>query len=116
MAHAMGQEYVRAARARGMGERRVATAHGLRNALLPVVTQLGIVFGSLLAGAAVVEVVFAWPGIGKLAVDGISGKDYPVIQGVVLLSAVVYLVIGLVLDLVYGRLDPRVVVRTVERR
>ena len=109
LVHAMDQEYVRGARARGLAERRVVTAHGLRNALLPVVTQLGLIFGAMLAGAAVVEVVFAWPGIGKLAVDGIGAKDYPVIQGVVLLSAVAYLVIGLLLDLAYGRLDPRVV-------
>ena len=108
MAQAMGQEYVRAARARGLPERRVVIAHGLRNALIPVVTQLGLVFGTLLGGAAVVEVVFAWPGIGKLAVDAIASKDYPVIQGVVLLSAVIYLLIGLALDLLYGRLDPRV--------
>ena len=111
LSHAMGQEYVRAARARGLSERRVVTAHGLRNALIPVVTQLGLLLGELLAGAAVVEVVFAWPGLGKLAVDAIATKDYPVIQGVILLSAVAYLAIGLVLDLLYGRLDPRVTVR-----
>ena len=110
VAQAMGQEYVRAARARGLTERRVVAAHGLRNALLPVVTQLGLLLGELLAGAAVVEVVFAWPGLGKLAVDAIATKDYPVIQGVVLLSAVIYLAVGLILDLLYARLDPRVAV------
>ena len=88
----------------------MVAAHGLRNALLPVVTQLGLLLGELLAGAAVVEVVFAWPGLGKLAVDAIATKDYPVIQGVVLFSAVIYLAVGLILDLLYARLDPRVAV------
>jgi len=110
VAQTMSQEYVRAARARGLRERRVVTAHGLRNALIPVVTQLGLLFGTLLAGTAVVESIFAWPGIGKMSIDAIAHKDYPVIQGALLLSAVIYMVVGIALDLLYRRLDPRIVV------
>ena len=108
MVDALNQEYVRGARARGLREHRVIVAHALRNALLPVVTQAGLTFGGMLGGAAVVETIFAWPGIGKLATDSIAAKDYPLLQGTVLVAALAYLLVGLALDLLYGRLDPRI--------
>ena len=108
MIDALGQEYVRAARARGLGERRVVIGHAFRNALLPVLTQTGLTFGSLLGGAVVVETVFAWPGVGKLATEAIAAKDYPVLQGTVLLSALVYLAVSTVIDVAYGVADPRI--------
>ncbi|MGH3697319.1 MAG: ABC transporter permease [Pseudonocardiaceae bacterium] len=88
---ALGEDYVLAARARGVSEPRVVLHHALRNALVPVTTHLGLAFGALLSGAAIIETVFAWPGVGKLAVDAIVAHDYPVLQGFVLFSAVIYL-------------------------
>lgn len=112
MIDALGEEFVRGARARGLRERRVVMTHAFRNALLPVLTQTGLTFGSLLGGAVVVETVFAWPGVGKLATDAIAAKDYPLLQGTVLLSAIVFLIVGTVVDLAYGAADPRISQRT----
>ncbi len=105
---ALAEDYVVAARARGVPEHSVVIRHALRNALVPVSTQLGLVFGALLSGAAIVETIFAWPGVGKLAVDAIASQDYPVLQGFVLFSALMYLGVNFAVDLLYRILDPRV--------
>lgn len=104
----LGEEYVRTARSKGAAERRVVWRHALRNALIPVVTVLGIGFGHLVAGAAIVETVFAWPGLGKHIVDSIYDRDYPAIQGFVLFTGTVFVTLNLAVDLVYVWLDPRV--------
>lgn len=108
MIESFGQEYVRAARARGVRERTVVVSHAFRNALLPVLTQTGLAFAGMLGGAVVVETVYAWPGVGKLATDAIAAKDYPVLQGTVLLSAIIYLTVSTLVDLAYGVADPRI--------
>jgi peptide/nickel transport system permease protein len=101
------QDYVRTARAKGMSEEVVIVVHALKNALLPVVTVLGISLGHLLSGAVIVETIFGWPGVGKYAVDAIFLRDYPVIQGFVLYMAVIFLLVNLAVDMAYRRLDPR---------
>jgi peptide/nickel transport system permease protein len=101
------QDYVRTARAKGMSERVVIAVHALKNALLPVVTVLGISLGHLLGGAVIVETIFGWPGVGKYAVDAIFLRDYPVIQGVVLYMTLIFLLVNLAVDLAYRQLDPR---------
>lgn len=102
------QDYVRTARAKGLPERTVIGRHALRNALNPIVTLIGIRFGALLGGAVVVEVVFAWPGIGRHLVDSIFDRDYPTIQGFVLFMGTVFVLLNLLVDLSYLWLDPRV--------
>jgi ABC-type dipeptide/oligopeptide/nickel transport system permease component len=104
----LGQDYVRTARAKGIAERRVWVRHVYRNMLIPVVTVLGLQLGALLGGVVVIETVFAWPGLGRLIVTSINNRDYPVVQAAVTLAAVVFVVINLVVDLVYGYLDPRI--------
>ncbi len=104
----LGLDYLRTARAKGLAEGTVVVRHALRNALMPVITLLGLEVGSLLAGALVTETVFAWPGIGRLTVDSIYARDYPVVQGVVTFSALVFVVVNLAVDLSYGLLDPRI--------
>ena len=101
------QDYVRTARAKGISEGVVITAHALKNALLPVITVLGISVGHLLGGAVIVETIFGWPGVGKYAVDAIFLRDYPVIQGFVLYTALIFLLVNLAVDMAYRRLDPR---------
>jgi peptide/nickel transport system permease protein len=101
------QDYVRTARAKGLSERAVIGVHAMKNALLPVVTVLGMSLGHLLGGAVIVETIFGWPGIGKYTVDSIFLRDYPVIQGVVLYMAVIFLVVNLAVDISYRWLDPR---------
>ncbi len=108
MLETLQQDYVRTARAKGMAEPVVVYRHALRNALIPVVTVIGLQFGGLIGGAVLTETTFAWPGIGRMLVDAISARDYPIIQGVVLLFAVVFIVINLLLDLLYGYIDPRI--------
>lgn len=108
MLETLSQDYVRTAKAKGLEPRRVIYKHALRNALLPVVTLLGIQIGQLLGGVVVTETVFAWPGIGKLTVDAIFARDYPVVQGAVLLIATTFVVINLITDLAYTFLDPRI--------
>ncbi|MDQ3980864.1 MAG: ABC transporter permease [Actinomycetota bacterium] len=104
----LGNDYVRTARSKGAPERRVVWRHALRNALVPVVTLLGIGFGHLVAGAAIIETVFAWPGLGKHVIDSIYDRDYPTIQGFVLFTGTVFVAINLIVDLLYVWLDPRV--------
>jgi peptide/nickel transport system permease protein len=101
------QDYLRTARAKGLPERVVIGRHALRNALLPVVTVLGVSLGHLLGGTVIVESIFGWPGVGKYAVDAIFARDYPVIQGFVLYMALIFLLVNLMVDLTYLWLDPR---------
>ena len=101
-------DYVRTARAKGLQERIVVIKHALRNAAIPIVTITGLQFGTLLGGAVVTETVFAWPGIGRLAIQSIYNRDYPVVQCVVFLSALLFIVINLTVELIYGVLDPRI--------
>lgn len=105
---AIGQEYVRTARAKGLPERAVIIKHALRNALLPVVTVVGIGLGDLLVGAPLTETVFAWPGLGRLLVAAVGQRDLPVVMGAVLLFALVYVTATLLTDLAYAVIDPRV--------
>jgi peptide/nickel transport system permease protein len=108
MLEVLRQEYVMTARAKGLTQRVVILRHALRNALIPVVTIVGLQFGLMLGGTVVVETVFARQGIGRMAVDAILAKDFPVIQGVVLLAALVYVIVNLAIDLLYSVLDPRI--------
>ena len=105
---AMDQDYVRTARAKGLTERVVVGRHAFRNALIPVVTVIGLELGGLLGGAVVTETVFSWPGVGKLAADAITARDYQVTQGVVLLIGAVFVGLNLLVDLTYAALDPRI--------
>ena len=107
MLEALVQDYVRTARAKGLSERAVTVAHALKNALLPIVTLIGLQLGALLGGAVVTETVFAWPGVGTLVLDAILRKDYPVVLAAVEFVAFVFIVINASLDLLYGYLDPR---------
>ena len=108
MLEVMSQDYVRTARAKGLSEWAVTLRHGFRNALIPVVTIMGLQFGTLLGGAVVTETIFAWPGLGLLAINGIGSRDYPVVQAAVFLAAVSFVIINLVVDLLYSQLDPRI--------
>jgi peptide/nickel transport system permease protein len=108
MLEVLRREYMTTARAKGLREHRVIIRHGLKNALIPVVTIFGLQFGQLLAGTVVIETVFGRPGIGRLAVDAILAKDFPVVQGVVLVVAVFYVTVNLLVDLIYALLDPRI--------
>jgi peptide/nickel transport system permease protein len=105
---AMQADHVRLARAKGLPERYVLRHHILRNAWIPVVTITGLQLATLLGGIVVVEVVFSWPGIGRLALDSVFGRDYPVLQGAVLVIATGFLLVNLLVDLLYGKLDPRI--------
>jgi peptide/nickel transport system permease protein len=108
MLEVLRQDYVRTARAKGLAERRVVLGHALRNAAIPVITVIGLNVGSLLSGAILTETIFAWPGVGRLVVDAIFARDYPVVQGAVLVIAVVFVVVNLLVDLSYAVLDPRI--------
>ncbi len=101
-------DYIRTAYAKGLGRSRVVVGHALKNAMLPVVTVIGLQTGALLGGAVITETVFGWPGVGQLAVNALYNRDYPVVQAVVLISAVVFILINLVVDLLYAMLDPRI--------
>lgn len=102
------QDYIRTARAKGLMERTVINKHALKNALIPVTTVVGLQSGSLLEGAVVTEVVFAWPGMGRLLVDSIFARDFPVIQGCVFVIAIMYVLVNLLVDLSYAWLDPKI--------
>ena len=108
MLEVLRADYVRTARAKGLREQAVVVKHALRNAAIPIVTITGLQFGTLLGGAVVTETVFAWPGIGRLAIQSIYNRDYPVVQCVVFLSALLFIVINLTVELIYGVLDPRI--------
>jgi ABC-type dipeptide/oligopeptide/nickel transport system permease component len=104
----LSADYVRTARAKGLSESAVLFRHAFRNALIPILTILGLQFGTLLAGTIVTESIFSWPGIGRLAVQAIGARDYPLLQGCILLIAVSYVVVNLLTDFVYAVVDPRV--------
>jgi ABC-type dipeptide/oligopeptide/nickel transport system permease component len=104
----LGADYIRTARAKGLAERWVVAKHTLKNAAIPIVTITGLQFGTLLGGAVVTETVFSWPGIGRLAIQSIYNRDYPVVQCTVFLAALMFIAINFCIDLVYGLLDPRV--------
>ncbi len=108
MLDVLGQDYITTARSKGLVERVVVYKHALKNALIPVVTVMGLQFGTLLGGAVLTETVFSWPGVGRLMVDSILARDYPVVQGAVLLLAVFFVMINLVVDVIYAFLDPRI--------
>lgn len=108
MLEALRQDYVRTARAKGLRELWVQMRHALRNALIPVVTIVGLQFGGLLGGAVITETVFNWPGVGRLTVDSILARDYPVVQGAVILVAVIFVLLNLSVDLLYAFIDPRI--------
>ncbi len=105
---ALAQDYVRTARAKGLSAWRIVIRHGLRNALIPVVTVQGMYFAALLGGALITEIIFAWPGIGRLAVQAIQNRDFPLVQAVVLFAAVVFVVANLLVDIAYAILNPRI--------
>ena len=108
MLEALNQDYVRTARAKGLREHTVVYRHALRNALIPVVTIIGLLVGSLLSGAFIIEAVFGYPGIGLLAVNALQARDFPMIQGIVLFVAVVYVFTNMLVDILYGLIDPRI--------
>ena len=104
----LGEDYIRTARAKGLDEQRVIVKHGLRNALIPVVTMMGLQFGFLLGGSIVVEKVFNWPGLGRLLIDAVEMRDYPVIQALVLLFSLEFILINLIVDVLYGVINPTI--------
>lgn len=104
----MSQDYVRTAKAKGLLRGLVVRRHILRNALIPLVTVLGLQFGALIEGAVITETIFSWPGIGQLAIKSLNSRDYPVVQGVVLFGALVYTAVNLLVDISYAYLDPRI--------
>jgi peptide/nickel transport system permease protein/oligopeptide transport system permease protein len=104
----MSEDYVRTARAKGQTNRLVITRHILRNALIPVVTVVGLQFGSLLGGAILTETIFAWPGLGQVLVSSMYSRDYPMVQGLVLLFAALFILVNLIVDVLYVVIDPRI--------
>ncbi|MCL0060585.1 ABC transporter permease [Dehalococcoidia bacterium] len=108
MLEVLGQDYIRAARAKGLKERVVIYKHALKNALIPVITIVGLQFAALLEGAVIVEVIFAWPGIGRLLVDSIFARDFVLIQGCILFIAAMFVLVNLLVDISYAYLDPRI--------
>ncbi|HYU20500.1 MAG TPA: ABC transporter permease [Chloroflexota bacterium] len=107
MLETLSEDYVRTARAKGLAERRVVAAHALRNAMIPLLTIIGLIFAALMGGAVITEQVFNIPGVGRLLIQAVTRRDYPVVQGVVLVVAGLYVLINLVVDVLYGYLDPR---------
>jgi peptide/nickel transport system permease protein len=108
MLEALQQDYVRTARAKGLPQRSVTYVHAFRNALVPVVTVIGVTTAVLIGGAVITEIVFNIPGLGRLVISAILRRDYPVVQGVVLVTAATYVLINLVVDLLYAFIDPRI--------
>jgi peptide/nickel transport system permease protein len=107
MLEELGQDYIRTARAKGLTERQVVYGHALRNALIPVLTVIGLQFGSLLAGAIVTETIFSWPGIGRLTLSAISNRDYALVQGCILAVGLTYVGVNLLTDVAYAVVNPR---------
>ena len=108
MLETLGQQYVTVARAKGLSERVVLYKHALRNCAIPLVTYLGLQFGGLLGGIVVVERVFNWPGLGTLAFDAVAARDYPVLQGVIVVLSLMIVLVNLLVDIAYGLIDPRI--------
>jgi len=108
MLEVLREDYIRTARAKGLSPRRIVVVHALRNALIPVLTVIGMQTGSLLAGAVLTETIFSWPGIGKWLIDSIARRDYPVVQAGILISALTFIGVNLIVDLLYGVVNPRI--------
>ena len=108
MLEVVRQDYIRTARAKGVNSRQISIKHALRNALIPVVTVVGSQFGYLLSGEVLLEIVFNWPGLGSLMIGGILARDFPLVQGIILFVATIYVVVNLLVDLAYSALDPRI--------
>ncbi len=108
MVEALGSEYIKLARIKGLSERRVVWKHALRNSLIPVLTYMGAFFGTMVTGAVVIETVFSWPGIGRLAYESILNRDFPVMQAIVLTITVLFMLANLAVDITYAVLDPRI--------
>lgn len=104
----MGSDYIRTARAKGLSERIVIYKHALRNCLIPIVTMTGLQFGALLGGAVVTETIFAWPGIGRLMIQALYSRDYPLVQGTMLFFALIFIVVNFLTDMLYSLIDPRI--------
>jgi peptide/nickel transport system permease protein len=108
MLEVLGQDFVRTARAKGLRENAVVYRHGLRNAAIPIVTQLGLSMGGLMAGTVIVETIFAWPGLGMYMIEGVTRRDLPVAEGTIIAVGAIYIFINLSIDLIYGLIDPRI--------
>ena len=108
MLEELGQDYIRTARAKGLPEHVVVFRHALRNAIIPVMTLVGLQFGALLAGAIVTETIFSWPGLGRLTVSAISNRDYALVQGCILAVGLTYILVNLLTDLLYTLANPRI--------
>jgi peptide/nickel transport system permease protein len=108
MLEELSQDYIRTARAKGLSEHTVVYKHALRNAMIPVITVIGLQFGSLLAGAIVTETIFSWPGIGRLTISAISNRDYFLVQGCILAIGLTYIAVNLLTDLLYAVVNPRI--------
>lgn len=108
MLEVLNSDYIRTARAKGLGERAVVLAHGLRNALIPALTLIGVLIGGLLGGSVITESIFGLPGMGTLAINAIHNRDYPIVQGVVLVIAAIYLFVNLLVDITYALVNPRI--------
>jgi len=108
MLEVLSEDYVRTARAKGLSPLRINGLHALRNALIPVITVIGLSVGTLLAGAILTETIFSWPGIGKWMVEGINSRDYTAVQGGLLMIAVIVMVVNLVVDVLYGLINPKI--------
>jgi len=107
----LSQDYVVTARSKGLRERVIIMRHAFRNALIPIVTMLGLEFGFLLSGVVVTETVFSWPGVGRLVTNAITQRDIPVVQASVVVFAVLFIIINLLVDIIYAQLDPRIRLR-----
>jgi peptide/nickel transport system permease protein len=108
MLEVLGQDYLRTARAKGLGEQSIIYRHALKNAFIPIITVIGLQLGMLLSGSVLTESVFGWPGIGLLLVDSIFARDYPVVQGVVMVFAIIFTLLNILVDIIYAYLDPRI--------
>ncbi|MCG2820439.1 MAG: ABC transporter permease, partial [Candidatus Atribacteria bacterium] len=108
MLEVLRQDFIRTERAKGLSERMVIYKHAVRNAMIPVITVIGLNFGLLLAGAILTETVFSWPGIGRYVVNAVNMRDYPVVQGCVLFFALMFVIVNLITDIVYVYIDPRI--------
>jgi peptide/nickel transport system permease protein len=104
----LGEDYIRTARAKGLRELAVIVNHALRNSMIPVITVVGVQFGVLLGGAVIVETVFAWPGVGRLLIDAVSARDFPLVQGIMLFISISFVLVNLLADVVYAYVDPRI--------